>query len=119
MAKVATEYPKTLTMNLFAPGMSMMHRAGLGGLACSLRAIERDVQKKKLPENRRPGGKWAKGEPPWTITEQSITLDFGEAVEVTPSDKIRILFPPRGHLILSITDQSCRAVFANSQFHYR
>jgi len=79
MAKVATEYPKTLTMNLFAPGMSMLHRAGLGGLACSLRAIERDVQKKKLPENRRPGGKWSQGQPPWTITEQSITLDFSEA----------------------------------------
>jgi CRISPR-associated protein Cas8a1/Csx13 len=78
MAKVATEYPKTLTMNLFAPGMSMLHRAGLGGLACSLRAIERDVQKKKLPENRRPGGKWANGQPPWNITENSITLDFGE-----------------------------------------
>lgn len=78
MAKVATEYPKTLTMNLFAPGMSMLHRAGLGGLACSLRAIERDVQKKKLPEDRRPGGKWPQGKPPWSITEQSITLDFGE-----------------------------------------
>ena len=79
MAKrIAVEYPKTLTMNLFAPGMSMLHRAGLGGLACSLGAIERDVQKKKLPENRRPGGKWPQGKPPWIITEQSITLDFGE-----------------------------------------
>ncbi len=83
MAKAVIEYSKTLTMNLFAPGMSMMHRAGLGGLACSLRAIERDVQKKKLPENRRPGGKWKNGEPPWTITEQSITLDFGEADNAT------------------------------------
>lgn len=79
MAKVAIEYPKTLTMNLFAPGMSMLHRAGLGGLACSLRAIERDVQKKRLPENHRPGGKWPQGKTPWSITEQSITLDFGEA----------------------------------------
>ncbi len=79
MAKVATEYPKTLTMNLFAPGMSMLHRSGLGGLACSLRAIERDVQEKVLPESRRPGGKWPQGKPPWTITEQSITLDFGAA----------------------------------------
>jgi len=79
MAKVKTESPKTLTMNLFAPGMSMLHRAGLGGLACSLRAMERDVQKKKLPEDRRPGGKWPQGQPPWTISEQSITLDFGEA----------------------------------------
>ena len=78
MARVAVEYPKTLTMNLFAPGMSMLHRAGLGGLASSLRAIERDVQKKKLPANRRPGGKWPQGKPPWIITEQSITLDFGE-----------------------------------------
>ncbi len=79
MAKVVTEYPKTLTMNLFAPGMSMLHRAGLGGIACSLRAIERDVQKKKLPADRRPGGKWPQGKPPWSITEQSIILDFGEA----------------------------------------
>ncbi len=79
MAKVKTEYPQTLTMNLFAPGMSMLHRAGLGGLACSLRAIERDVQKKNLPDSRRPGGKWPQGKTPWTVTERSITLDFGEA----------------------------------------
>jgi len=90
MAKVTTEYPKTLTMNLFAPGMSMLHRAGLGGLACSLRAMERDVKKKKLPENLRAGGKWPEGQPPWTISEQSIALDFGEAENA--ADWLKALF---------------------------
>lgn len=79
MAKVKKEYPTSLTMNLFAPGMSMLHRAGLGGLACCLTAMQRDVKKKKLEFDKRPGGKWPDGKPPWTITDQSISLEFGEA----------------------------------------
>ena len=31
-------------MRLFAPGMSLLHRAGLGGLACTLRAMERQYE---------------------------------------------------------------------------
>ena len=39
-----TDEPTSLTLDLFAPGMTMLHRAGLGGLACSLRAMERQAQ---------------------------------------------------------------------------
>jgi len=63
-----------LVMNLWQPGMTLYHRCGLGGLACTLRAMEDDAEhlpKKKLP------GKWKNG-PPWTITEDTITLNVGK-----------------------------------------
>lgn len=78
-ATVKTKAPSILTLNLFAPGMSMLHRAGLGGLACSLKAMERDVRAKQWKAVDCPGGKWTNEKPPWMITEQSITLEFGEA----------------------------------------
>ena len=41
MAKIAKPAaPDQLTMTLFAPGMTALHRAGLGGLACTLKAME-------------------------------------------------------------------------------
>jgi CRISPR-associated protein Cas8a1/Csx13 len=52
-----------LTMNLFAPGMTAIHRAGLGGLACTLAAME----------SKFPSGKF-----PWEITANSVTLLFGK-----------------------------------------
>lgn len=68
-----------LTMNLFAPGMSALHRAGLGGLACTLKAMERQfknglllLSKDKLP------APFNGDTPPWEIDEQSITLKFGK-----------------------------------------
>lgn len=67
--------PDKLEMKLFAPGMSALHRAGLGGLACTLKAME---QNKLLKVDKIPGTA-GKGKYPWTITEDSITLDFGEA----------------------------------------
>jgi CRISPR-associated protein Cas8a1/Csx13 len=59
-----------LTMNLFAPGMSALHRAGLGGLACTLKALEKKRKELPAPFN---GDK-----PPWKIDEQSVTLRFGK-----------------------------------------
>ncbi len=38
----------SLTMGLFAPGMTILHRAGLGGLAATLRSIERNVKSRGL-----------------------------------------------------------------------
>ncbi len=71
--------PETqLTLDLFAPGMTMMHRAGLGGLVCSLKAMERDVQNKQYMGDT-PGGKWsAQNPPPWTIDETRVTLNIGK-----------------------------------------
>ncbi len=69
--------PDHLTMNLFAPGMSLLHRAGLGGLACSLKAMERQFKNGMLPKSDLPAP--FEGEtPPWEIDEQTITLRFGK-----------------------------------------
>jgi CRISPR-associated protein Cas8a1/Csx13 len=70
--------PDQLTMNLFGPGMSALHRAGLGGLACTLKAMEQQHQNGLLPKNRLPAP-FSGNTPPWAIDEQSITLNFGKA----------------------------------------
>ena len=82
MAKANSEkqtrpLPSSLTMNLFGPGMTSMHRAGLGGLACSLRYIE--DQAGSIPEEQLPGGQWEDGKPPWCVDSDQITLEFGKA----------------------------------------
>ena len=63
-------------MQLFGPGMTAMHRAGLGGLACSLRYIE--DQANSLADDQLPGGPWEDGKPPWSVESDQITLEFGE-----------------------------------------
>jgi len=68
---------KTLTMNLFAPGMSTMHRVGLGGLACTLDALQRAFTENNISESDLPA-RFQTGTPPWEITEESITLHFGK-----------------------------------------
>lgn len=63
MAKVKkAPPPEQLTMRLFDPGMSPLHRAGLGGLACSLRAMESEFPKGKCP---------------WLVEPHAVTLHFG------------------------------------------
>ena len=58
---------ESLTCDLFAPGMTPLHRAGLGGLVSTLRWID-----KSLPDTERPPGQW-------TIDEHSVTLSWNEA----------------------------------------
>jgi CRISPR-associated protein Cas8a1/Csx13 len=77
MAKVSQAAPDYLTMRLFAPGMSALHRAGLGGLACTLKAMKREIENGSLPKSRLLGPS-ADGSPPWEIDEQTITLRFGK-----------------------------------------
>ncbi len=55
--------PDHLTMSLFTPGMSAIHRAGLGGLACTLKAMERQSKANRLP---------------FEITRHTVTLRFGK-----------------------------------------
>ncbi len=69
-----------LTMNLFGPGMSALHRAGLGGLACTLKAIEMHYKTGQLIAGKIPGIV-VKREFPWVITEDAITLKFGEPAQ--------------------------------------
>ena len=70
--------PHSLTMNLFAPGMSPLHRAGLGGLAATLRWIEKKAKSGELRAKELPGGKWVDDAPPWEIKPTGLTLKFGE-----------------------------------------
>lgn len=54
--------PSSLTMDLNAPGMTAMHRAGLGGLAATLYAIDPETSSDFR----------------WSIRPTEITLDFGK-----------------------------------------
>ena len=58
---------ESLKCDLFAPGMTPLHRAGLGGLVSTLRWID-----KSLPEMKRPPGQW-------DIDERSLTLAWEDA----------------------------------------
>ena len=80
MGKVTHEVkgPTSLAMRLFEPGMSPMHRAGLGGLACTLRHIEEKYRAGFLTDEEIPGGPWENGIPPWKITPLEVTLFFGK-----------------------------------------
>jgi len=69
--------PTTSTMRLFDPGMSPIHRAGLGGLACTLRYIEKAYRDGDLRKEDVPSTPWIDGKPPWEIKPLQITLDFG------------------------------------------
>jgi len=77
-AKVKEDPPSHLTMRLFDPGMSMLHRAGLGGLACTLRYIERAYREEQISEDEIPGFPWNDNTPPWCIDKLKVTLNFGE-----------------------------------------
>ncbi len=81
--------PDHLTMNLFAPGMSALHRAGLGGLACTLRAMERQHRAGQLKVDRLPG-LIVDGKFPWEVDEQSVTLRFGKPENA--GDFLKLLF---------------------------
>jgi CRISPR-associated protein Cas8a1/Csx13 len=71
--------PSELTMELFRPGMTAVHRAGLGGLACTLQFIHNAYAQGRLVEDDLPGWLWEGGQPPWKISATSVTLHFGEA----------------------------------------
>lgn len=69
--------PDHLTMRLFAPGMSLLHRAGLGGLACTLKAMERQYENGLLSEAQLPAP-FDGNTPPWEISDDSVMLHFGK-----------------------------------------
>lgn len=103
----STRSPSTLTMKLFDPGMTAMHRAGLGGLACSLRYIEDNAR--TLLDDQLPGGPWQNYRPPWTIGPEEITLDFGASN--TAAEFLKRLFL----LSFQVTDAH-RAIYLPGQF---
>lgn len=90
MAKVVKpSAPDRLIMELFAPGMSLLHRAGLGGLACTLQAMEDEFRAGRLPAAKLPAP-FVNDQPPWEITERSVTLLFGNPQNA--GDYLKTLF---------------------------
>ena len=78
MAKVTrSSADDHLTMKLFGPGMSLLHRAGLGGLACTLKVMEGLHRDGRLPKAKLPAH-FHDDQPPWRIEPESITLLFGK-----------------------------------------
>ncbi|MCS7020290.1 MAG: type I-MYXAN CRISPR-associated Cas8a1/Cmx1 [Gemmataceae bacterium] len=69
--------PDRLVMRLFAPGMTILHRAGLGGLACTLRAMERQYRVGRLTDDQLPAPV-SNDQFPWTIEPQQVTLYFDQ-----------------------------------------
>lgn len=67
--------PSTLTLRLNAPGMTVMHRAGLGGLAATLQNLSK--RREKTDQNRETfeHSCWHE-EFNWEIQPTKITLDF-------------------------------------------
>lgn len=78
MSKSKKSGPSSLTMRLHAPGMTILHRAGLGGLAATLRYIESGVRSGAIEPPKTPGAPWRENKPPWKIDPTQITLDLGE-----------------------------------------
>ena len=60
---------ESLTCDLFAPGMTPLHRAGLGGLVSTLHWVEKSC----LPDADRPPGQWD------IIDDRSVRLTWEEA----------------------------------------
>jgi CRISPR-associated protein Cas8a1/Csx13 len=84
MAKVNPPAPPDyLTMRLFAPGMSLLHRAGLGGLVCTLKAMERQFAAGLLRPEKLPAP-FVDGRPPWEIDDQTVTFRFNEPESAAP-----------------------------------
>jgi CRISPR-associated protein Cas8a1/Csx13 len=78
MATKTVAGPTHLTMGLYHEGMTALHRAGLGGLACTLKVIEQDYKSGHLGNDEVPGGPWDNGAP-WDIGSREVTLCFGQA----------------------------------------
>ena len=70
--------PPELVLRLHEPGMTPMHRAGLGGLAATLRALERRIARRLISPDAIPGGpRTEEADKPWRIEPHQITLKFG------------------------------------------
>ena len=73
--------PTELKLRLHAPGMSALHRAGLGGLAATLRALERRHRNGRLPDHQLPGSPQEAGGYRWRIEPSQITFLWDEPAE--------------------------------------
>lgn len=76
-----------LTIDLFEPGMSALHRAGLGGLACTLNWIEKTTEAIERP----PGT--------WTFDDRTVTLRWDGKAGVFFQQLYALAFDLRDGLI--------------------
>ena len=68
--------PRGLTLELHAPGMTPIHRAGLGGLAATLVALERRIKRGRVPDEQIPVN--TEGGAAWEVTPHAVTLTWGD-----------------------------------------
>ncbi|MGL4941812.1 MAG: type I-MYXAN CRISPR-associated Cas8a1/Cmx1 [Thermoguttaceae bacterium] len=74
--------PTSLTMRLGAPGMSPLHRAGLGGLAATLRVLD-TMKKENHDEYPFTAPLWRE-DFRWEVGKTEVTLHFGEPQNAAP-----------------------------------
>ena len=68
--------PRGLTLKLHAPGMTPLHRAGLGGLAATLAALDRRIKRGRVPDEQIPVN--TEGGEAWAVTPHAVTLAWGD-----------------------------------------
>ena len=73
-----TEGRSRLELQLHASGMTLLPRAGLGGLAATLKAMERRHKLGRLRDDQLPAGPDLGTGYPWLVGPTSIVLDWGE-----------------------------------------
>ncbi len=93
MAKPVKTTLAELVLRLDAPGMTPIHRAGLGGLASTLASIGRAARARPslVSAADTPGHPWPNtSTPPWQVDAHQITLRFGD--RPNPREFLRRLF---------------------------
>ncbi|WP_417734142.1 type I-MYXAN CRISPR-associated Cas8a1/Cmx1 [Rosistilla oblonga] len=77
--KTTSPLPDHLEVSLSDPAMDVLLRAGIGGLATTLKEFELEVQCGKIDDL--PDGYW-NGDPPWEITSSKIIFRFHDPAKV-------------------------------------
>lgn len=99
--RAQSDGPGEMTIELFAPGMTPLHRVGLAGLAMTLEALSHDSSANSL---RKMGT--------WEVTDRSVTLRWDNAGDAFLQELVRcglrltdkglIWFPALGHPLDSL-----------------
>lgn len=80
-AKAKATAPNCLEVSLFNPEMDLLLRAGIGGLATTLRWIERSIQGGRYDEDEIPES-WINDGVPWEVKSDKIVFRFAEPEKV-------------------------------------
>lgn len=80
-AKLETAPPEHLEVSLFDPNMDLLLRAGIGGLATTLRWIERSIQSEQYDEDDIPES-WINDGVPWELSSDKILFRFEDPEKV-------------------------------------